>query len=64
MGRPPGRMDPADYVLRRFPRKERPDVDLMVGEAVEVLRAFAAEGEQAARGRAGEARGRLFGDFR
>jgi PTH1 family peptidyl-tRNA hydrolase len=64
VGRPPGRMDPADFVLRRFTRKERPDVDLMVGEAVEVLRSFAAEGEDAARSRAGEAQGRLFGDPR
>jgi PTH1 family peptidyl-tRNA hydrolase len=64
VGRPPGRMDPADYVLRRFTRNQRPDVDLMVGEAAEVLRSFAADGVEAARSRAGEARGRLFGDPR
>ena len=28
VGRPPGRMDPADYVLSDFPGRERPDWDL------------------------------------
>jgi PTH1 family peptidyl-tRNA hydrolase len=62
VGRPPGRMDPAVFVLRRFTKKERVDVDLMVAEAVDVLRSFGESGEEAARGRAGEARGRLFGE--
>jgi peptidyl-tRNA hydrolase, PTH1 family len=30
IGRPPGRMDPADFVLRDFPRAERAEVDLLV----------------------------------
>jgi peptidyl-tRNA hydrolase, PTH1 family len=30
IGRPPGRMDPADYVLRRFSVGERPEVELAV----------------------------------
>ncbi|NIS30456.1 MAG: aminoacyl-tRNA hydrolase, partial [Actinobacteria bacterium] len=44
VGRPPGRQEPADFVLRRFAKRERPDVDLMVVEAAEVVRSFAAEG--------------------
>lgn len=64
VGRPPGRMDPADFVLRRFTAAERTDMDLLVAEAVEVLRSFAEEGDEAARGRAGEAHRRLFGEPR
>ena len=59
VGRPPGRMDPADFVLRHFYDRERADVDLLVPEAAEVLRIFGAEGEEAARQRAGEAARRL-----
>ena len=59
MGRPPGRMDPADYVLRRFTAGEEPDVELLVGAAAEVLVRFAAEGADAARQHAGETAKRL-----
>lgn len=59
VGRPPGRMDPAAFVLRRFSRPERPDVDLMVAEAAGVLRAFAAAGGETARQHAGDATARL-----
>lgn len=59
VGRPPGRMDPADFVLRRFYDRERPDVDLLVAEAADVLRTFGSAGGDAARQRAGEAAGRL-----
>ena len=37
VGRPPGSQDPADYVLRRFTKSERPEVDLMVSEAADVV---------------------------
>jgi peptidyl-tRNA hydrolase, PTH1 family len=40
IGRPPGRIDPADYVLRRFSAGERAEVDLAVelcADAVEAL---------------------------
>ncbi|HEX6302213.1 MAG TPA: aminoacyl-tRNA hydrolase [Acidimicrobiia bacterium] len=37
VGRPPGSQDPADYVLRRFSRSERPDVDVMVEDAADVV---------------------------
>jgi PTH1 family peptidyl-tRNA hydrolase len=59
VGRPPGRMDPADFVLRRFYERERPDVDLLVVEAAAVLRTFAGAGGEAARQYAGDATSRL-----
>ena len=62
VGRPPGRMDPADHVLRRFTKKEQPDIDLLVVEGADVVRSFGEDGEETARQRAGEAFGRLFGD--
>lgn len=62
VGRPPGRMDPADFVLRRFASRERPDVDLMVVEGAEVVEVFAADGGEAAMQAAGEASRRIVGD--
>jgi len=59
VGRPPGRMDPAEYVLRRFTSAERAEADLLVAEAIDVLRTFAGEGGEAARQHAGEIAGRL-----
>ena len=61
VGRPPGRMDPADFVLRRFAKRERTDMDLVVSEAAAVVRRFAVDGEDAARQLAGESYRRLFG---
>ena len=37
VGRPPGRQDPAEFVLKRFGSRERPEVDLMVVDAVDVV---------------------------
>lgn len=48
VGRPPGRMDPADFVLRRFAAKEQPDVDVMVELAADVVERFITEGGPAA----------------
>ena len=59
VGRPPGRMDPAAYVLQRFSADERPDVDRLVAAAADVLRTFAAAGGERAREEAGEASARL-----
>ncbi|HEX9978583.1 MAG TPA: aminoacyl-tRNA hydrolase [Acidimicrobiia bacterium] len=59
VGRPPGRMDPADFVLHRFTPAERSDVDLMVGEAADTVRRFAAAGGEEAKRYAGEATRRL-----
>lgn len=36
VGRPPGRQDPADFVLRRFGSKERTEADLLVADAADV----------------------------
>lgn len=53
VGRPPGRMDPADFVLRRFARAERVEVDLLVADAAAVVEDWATDVEAATR-RAGE----------
>ena len=37
VGRPPGSQDPADFVLRPFTKKERPDVDVLVVDAADVV---------------------------
>jgi PTH1 family peptidyl-tRNA hydrolase len=37
VGRPPGSQDPADYVLSRFTRRERPGADVMVQDAADVV---------------------------
>jgi PTH1 family peptidyl-tRNA hydrolase len=54
VGRPPGRQDPADYVLKRFGAKERPEMDLTVQYAADVAEIFVTDGGEAARRRAGE----------
>ncbi len=59
VGRPPGRMDPADFVLRRFSKNELTDVELLVAEAADVLTTFAVDGGDAAQQYAGEATKRL-----
>ncbi len=48
VGRPPRRMDPADYVLRRFTKKEQPEVDLLVQQAADVVERFVTESGEAA----------------
>ena len=40
VGRPPGSMDPADYVLRRFGKAERLEVDVLVEDAADVIGAW------------------------
>ena len=59
VGRPPGRMDPADFVLRRFTNAERPDIDLVVPAAAGVLRTYLTAGADTARQEAGDATTRL-----
>ncbi len=56
VGRPPGRVDPADYVLRAFSKKERLEVDLTLQLAADLVEVFAADGGEAARQRAGDMR--------
>ncbi len=52
VGRPPGRMDPADFVLQRFSTDE--ESEILIQEAADVLEAFVAGGEEAARQAAGD----------
>jgi PTH1 family peptidyl-tRNA hydrolase len=37
VGRPPGQMDPADFVLRPFTKAERAEVDLLIEDAADVI---------------------------
>lgn len=37
IGRPPGRQDPADYVLSDFPVREQVDRDLLIGDGVDAV---------------------------
>lgn len=55
VGRPPGSMDPAEFVLRRFSKAERSEVDLMVADAAAVVEAWVGDREAATR-QAGERR--------
>lgn len=47
VGRPPGSQDPADFVLRNFTKKERPDVDLIVADASDVVEGWLGDRERA-----------------
>ncbi|GAA4359825.1 aminoacyl-tRNA hydrolase [Angustibacter luteus] len=51
IGRPPGRMDAADYVLRDFSATERKDLGVTLEEAADAVEALAHEGLLAAQGR-------------
>lgn len=57
VGRPPGRMDPADFVLRRFANAERAEVELMIEDGADVVRRWPTD-PQAATRLAGERRPR------
>jgi PTH1 family peptidyl-tRNA hydrolase len=48
IGRPPGRQDPADFVLREFSSTERKDLALHVDRAADAVEALLAEGLDAA----------------
>ena len=47
VGRPPGRMNPADFVLSRFFKEERPEVPSMVEDAARVVELFMNDPERA-----------------
>lgn len=47
IGRPPGRMDPADYVLRDFSATERKELDLLLVEAADAVEQLLLEGLEA-----------------
>lgn len=54
VGRPPGRQDPADYVLSRFAAAERDDIGVAVYRAGDVIERFILTGGEDARQFAGE----------
>ena len=54
VGRPPSRVEPADFVLGRFAKVERSDIDDTIARGVNVLDTFARDGGDAARQIAGE----------
>ncbi|HST65929.1 MAG TPA: aminoacyl-tRNA hydrolase [Mycobacteriales bacterium] len=51
IGRPPGRMDPADYVLRDFSAAERKDLEFEVDRAADAVEALVRDGLEAAQNR-------------
>jgi PTH1 family peptidyl-tRNA hydrolase len=44
IGRPPGRMDPADYVLQDFPKSDEELLKMVIGQACEAALAFITTG--------------------
>ena len=48
IGRPPGRMDPADFVLRDFSPSERKELPFLVSDAADAVELLVAEGLPAA----------------
>lgn len=51
IGRPPGRMDPADYVLHNFDPDEQDVLPELLGHAVDAVRSFVLEGIEIAMNR-------------
>jgi PTH1 family peptidyl-tRNA hydrolase len=51
VGRPPGRMDAADWVLRDFAKKQEPDVELLVDDGADAVLSLVREGLQATQDR-------------
>jgi PTH1 family peptidyl-tRNA hydrolase len=54
VGRPPGRTDPADFVLSKFSSAERPEIDASVYRAADVVGRFISHGGEDARQFTGE----------
>ena len=48
IGRPPGRQDPADFVLKDFSAVERKELDLLIAEAADAAEALLVKGLEAA----------------
>ncbi len=48
IGRPPGRQDPADFVLKDFSATERKELELLVAEAADATEELLAQGLEAA----------------
>ena len=62
IGRPPGRQDPADYVLGRFGKPEREEMDIAVKEAADSVELWVREGTTAAMNRFNQKSKKTSGD--
>ena len=51
IGRPPGRQDPADFVLQPFAAREREDAAIMVEDAADAVVSLVTDGLEAAQAR-------------
>ncbi|MBI1379409.1 MAG: aminoacyl-tRNA hydrolase [Frankiales bacterium] len=51
IGRPPGRQDPADFVLKPWSGTERKELDLLVSEAADAVELLVSEGLERAQNR-------------
>jgi PTH1 family peptidyl-tRNA hydrolase len=51
VGRPPGRMDPADWVLKDFAKADEPDVALLVDDGADAVLSLVRDGLQATQDR-------------
>lgn len=51
IGRPPGRMDPADYVLKDVPSADREELLLLLGDAADAVSSIIVSGFALAQGR-------------
>lgn len=51
IGRPPGRQDPADFVLRDFSSQERPELAFLLPDAADAVESLVSEGLTAAQQR-------------
>ena len=54
VGRPPGRMQPANFVLKRFAKSEQEEIDLLRQYGADVVEIFITAGGPEARQQAGE----------
>jgi len=54
VGRPPGRIEPVDYVTSRFKKSERPQIDITVYRAADVIERFILHGGEETRQFTGE----------
>lgn len=54
VGRPPGRQEPAAFVLKRFAKSEQDDIDLLLQYGADVIEMFVTAGGAEARQQAGE----------
>lgn len=51
IGRPPGRQDPADFVLSDFSPRERPELAFLIGDAADAVETVVTQGLEAAQQR-------------